>query len=124
MQHLPQPEHLDTGATPADMTAALVLMQQRAQEAASVLKALANPGRLILLCHLAQGEQTVTGLGAVTGIGQPTLSQQLGVLRHERLVATRRDGKHIHYRVASPAVHALLLTLYRLYCDPNADSFH
>lgn len=89
-----------------------------------MLKALANPDRLMLLCHLLDAEHTVADLGAITGIVQPTLSQQLGVLRNEGLVAPRREGKFIHYCVASPAVRAILRTLYRLYCAPGAASTH
>lgn len=95
-------------------------LQQRSGEATALLKALANPDRLILLCHLLAGERTVADLGELTGIAQPTLSQQLGVLRNESLVATRREGKFIHYRVASPGVRAILRTLYRLFCAPGA----
>jgi ArsR family transcriptional regulator len=99
-------------------------LQHRSQEAAALLKALANPDRLLLLCHLLDTEHTVAELGEITGILQPTLSQQLAVLRHEGLVATRREGKHIHYRVASPAVRAVLRTLYRLYCTPGSAVTH
>ncbi len=89
-----------------------------------MLKALANPDRLMLLCHLHDAERTVAQLGELTGIGQPTRSQQLAVLREEGLVATRREGKNVHYRVASPAVRAILRTLYRLYCAPGAAPLH
>ena len=99
-------------------------LQERSQEAAALLKALANPDRLMLLCHLQCAEHMVAKLGDITGIAQPTLSQQLGVLRNEGLVATRREGKFIHYRVASPAVRAILRTLYRLYCAPGVAAVH
>ena len=99
-------------------------LQHRAQEAAALLKTLANPDRLLLLCHLLDAERTVAELGEITGIAQPTLSQQLAVLRHEELVATRREGKSIHYRVASPAVRAVLRTLHRLYCAPGGAAVH
>lgn len=99
-------------------------LQDRSQEAAALLKALANPDRLMLLCHLQGTELMVAELGEITSIVQPTLSQQLGVLRNEGLVATRREGKFIHYRVASPAVRAILRTLYRLYCAPGAAAVH
>ena len=99
-------------------------LRHRAQEAAALLKVLANPHRLMLLCHLLGGERPVAGLAAITGITQPTLSQQLGVLRNEGLVAARREGKSVHYRVASPAVRALLRTLYRLYCAPGGAGIH
>ncbi len=91
--------------------------QERATEAANLLKALANPDRLLLLCQLVGGEHTVTELGVLARIEQPSLSQQLGVLRGERLVATRREGKNVFYRVASPAALAVLETLYGLFCN-------
>jgi DNA-binding transcriptional ArsR family regulator len=94
-------------------------MQPRAAEAAALLKALGNPARLLLACHLAEGEHSVGELGLRTGIDQPNLSQQLGVLREQGLVATRRDGKHVHYHVASPAALALLRSLNTIYCAPQ-----
>jgi DNA-binding transcriptional ArsR family regulator len=66
---------------------------------------------------MAQGERSVSELEADLDIRQPTLSQQLAVLRAEGLVATRRDGKRIFYAVAEPKVLALLGTLYTLYCS-------
>ena len=95
-------------------------MRAAAFHAGGLLKALANPDRLLLLCQLTQGEQTVGALEAALGIRQPSLSQQLGVLRQEGLVATRRDGKQIHYSVASPEALAVLQLLYQLYC-PKED---
>lgn len=106
------------------MAGAVAELQYRCDEAAALLKVLANPDRLLLLCHLLGAERPVAELGAMTGIAQPTLSQQLGVLRNEGLVATRREGKSVHYRVASPAARALLRTLYRLYCGPGAAAPH
>lgn len=80
------------------------------------LKLLANEDRLLLLCQLSQGELCVGELEEALGIRQPTLSQQLGVLRSEGVVETRRDGKHIFYRVSDPALLEVLAVLYRLYC--------
>lgn len=97
----------------------------RANDAAQLLKALANPDRLLLLCQLVDGERSVTELGALSGITQPSLSQQLAVLRGERLVATRRAGKSVIYRVNSPAALAILQTLYGLFCaEPTAADAH
>jgi ArsR family transcriptional regulator len=93
-------------------------MRARAVEAAVLLKALANPARLRLLCQLVGGERNVSDLGVSAGIGQPSLSQQLGVLRGERLVATRREGKQMIYRLASPAALTVLKALYGLFRDP------
>ena len=84
-----------------------------AGHAVGLLKLLANEDRLLLLCQLSQGELSVSEL---EDIRQPTLSQQLGVLRNEGVVNTRREGKRIHYSVADPALLQVLELLYRLYC--------
>jgi DNA-binding transcriptional ArsR family regulator len=87
-----------------------------ASEAVSALKLLANEARLLLLCQLSQGEMCVSDLEEALDIHQPTLSQQLGVLRTEGVVNTRRQGKNIFYSVADPALLEILTVLYRLYC--------
>lgn len=97
----------------ADMSAA-------AGQACGLLRALANEDRLLLLCQLSQGEQSVSELEETVGIRQPTLSQQLGVLRNEGLVATRRDGKRIYYSVADADALAVLATLYQRFCPKEA----
>ena len=70
-------------------------LRSAAAEGVSVLKVLANVDRLLLLCQLSQGEHCVSELENELGIVQPTLSQQLGVLRSEGVVSTRRQGKNI-----------------------------
>ena len=105
-------------ARPSPGAAASMDLHARAGEAAALLKALANPDRLLLLCQLVSGERSVGDLGVLAGIEQPSLSQQLSVLRGERLVATRRDGKQVIYRIASPAALTVLEALYGLYCEP------
>ena len=100
----------------------LTVLHDNANRAASLLKSLANQDRLLLLCQLVAGERTVSELEKLTGIRQPTLSQQLGVLRNESLVSTRREGKWIYYRVASHEAMAILETLYGLYCGAPQDS--
>ena len=106
----------------ASPSLASVELQARAEDAANLLKALANPDRLLLLCQLVEGERSVTELGMLSGIAQPSLSQQLGVLRGERLVATRREGKSVIYRIDSPAAMAVLQTLYGLFCNPHTST--
>lgn len=93
-------------------------MRKVADEAAGLLRALANPNRLLLLCHLSQGERCVSDLEEELGIEQPTLSQQLTVLRTQELVNTRRNGKRIYYSVADPKALKVLETLYQLFCAP------
>ena len=87
-----------------------------AEKASKLLKALSNQDRLLLLCQMAQGEFSVSELEAITSIQQPTLSQQLTVLRLEGLVNTRREGKQIFYSIASDEALAVLQVLYQLYC--------
>lgn len=87
-----------------------------AGRAVAALKVLANEDRLLLLCQLSQAEMCVGDMEQALGIRQPTLSQQLGVLRNEGVVSTRRDGKNIFYRVADPAMLEILALLYQLYC--------
>ena len=94
----------------------VLALRQAAGEAVAALKALGNPERLLLLCQMSQGEISVGDLETELGIHQPTLSQQLGVLRREGMVATRREGKKVFYSVADARLLALLRTLYTLYC--------
>ena len=96
-------------------------LRQAAGEAVAALKALGNPERLLLLCQMSQGETSVADLEAQLDIHQPTLSQQLGVLRREGLVATRREGRNVFYSVSDPRLLALLRTLYSQYC-PKEDT--
>ena len=91
-------------------------MRLAAAKAGGLLKALANPDRLLLLCQLSHGEHCVSELEELLGIEQPTLSQQLGVLREERLVMTRRDGKQIFYSIASKEALAVIQVLYQQFC--------
>lgn len=92
-------------------------MQRAADDACGLMKTLANPDRLMLLCQLAHsGEMSVGELEDALGIHQPTLSQQLTVLRDEALVDTRRDGKFVYYRVRQGPALALVEALYQQFC--------
>ncbi|RZL36000.1 MAG: transcriptional regulator [Rubrivivax sp.] len=95
-------------------------LRQAAGQAVAALKVLANEDRLLLLCQLSQGEMAVGDLEETLGIHQPTLSQQLGVLRGEGVVDTRRDGKRIFYSVADARLLQMLAVLYDLYCPQEA----
>jgi DNA-binding transcriptional ArsR family regulator len=91
-------------------------LRQSAAQCCMLLKAMAHEDRLLLLCQLTQGEQNVGELEATVGIRQPSLSQHLGVLREEGLVAARRQGKYIYYSLASQEVIAIMQTLSTLFC--------
>jgi ArsR family transcriptional regulator len=94
----------------------LEIMKTSAAQACRLMKVLSNPDRLMLLCQLSLGEKRVGELEEILGIAQPTLSQQLTVLRDEELVTTRRDGKHIYYQIASPQALAVMQVLYEQFC--------
>lgn len=97
-------------------------MQASAADACRLMKVLANPDRLLILCQLSQGEKRVSELEELLGIVQPTLSQQLTVLRDEELVSTRREGKSIYYQLTSPRALAVMQVLYLQFCNFSTDS--
>ncbi|WP_372828441.1 ArsR/SmtB family transcription factor [Polaromonas sp.] len=103
----------------AETTMDIDMLRSSAEEASRLMKALSNPARLLLLCQLAQGEQRVGELEAMVGIVQPTLSQQLGVLRDEGLVSTRRESKNIYYQIDSPEALAVMNVLYEQFCNTS-----
>ncbi len=93
------------------------ILRRSAKEAGRLMKALSNPDRLLLVCQLAQGELRVGELEEIVGIVQPTLSQQLSVLREDGLVSTRREGTAIYYRIDSEQALAVMAVLYEQFCD-------
>ena len=95
----------------------LKAMQAKAGKVASLLGALANDRRLLILCKLVEtGEATVGTLADEVGLSQSALSQHLARMREEGIVAFRRDGQSLWYRIADPKVEQLFATLHRLYC--------
>lgn len=95
----------------------MVEKKASAAKACSMLKILANEDRLLILCQLIQGKKNVGELEQTLGIRQPTLSQQLTVLRDEKLVSTERQGKYIYYSLASPEAVQIMNTLFSVYCQ-------
>lgn len=85
-------------------------------EAATMLRALANQQRLLILCHLATGEMSVSALHGRMDLSQSALSQHLARLREEGLVANRRQAQTLFYRVADERALRLLSVLHELYC--------
>ena len=113
-----QPAHVKSTTDATDFASIDLAkhMQEASTQASQLLKSLSHPDRLLLLCQLTQGEYCVSELERLVGINQPSLSQQLGILRKDQLVATRRDGKQIYYRVASDDALAVLQLLYQRFC--------
>ncbi|MFQ0812757.1 ArsR family transcriptional regulator [Brucella anthropi] len=110
------------GARAHENTMTRTQMEGRAAEVAELLKTLSHPARLMLACTLAEREYSVGELEEALGIHQPTLSQQLGVLREAGIVETRRDAKQIFYRLAEVKAGQLIEALYGIFCTPEARS--
>lgn len=96
------------------------LLKSSAGDATRFLKAIANRNRLLILCHLIDGEKSVGELERVIGLRQPTLSQQLARLRVGHLVRTRRDSKSVYYSIADADIGSVLTVLYSKFCAPRA----
>ena len=90
-----------------------------AGEAAKLLRALGNERRLMILCQLTDGERSVGELLPLVGLSQSALSQHLAVLREEAVVATRREGQTIWYRIDDPAAMKVVATLAEIFCPPD-----
>jgi ArsR family transcriptional regulator len=96
--------------------AELKKMQSSAEDACKLMKVLSNRDRMMLLCEIAQAEKCVGELETALDLHQPSLSQQLTVLRKEKLVKTRREGKQIYYSLSSQVAVAVMGLLYKYYC--------
>jgi len=97
-------------------------MMQNAERAAAFLKAISHEGRLMILCHLVEGEKSVSELEELLSARQAAVSQQLARLRYEGLVASRRDGKTIYYRLSDDRPRQILDVLYALFCENDGAS--
>jgi DNA-binding transcriptional ArsR family regulator len=95
-------------------------MQHHADDAAELLKRLAHPARLLVLCLLVDGELAVNQLEQHVGLSQSALSQHLAVLREHGLVTTRREGSSVYYQVAAGPWLDVLKALYGHYCGAPA----
>lgn len=92
-------------------------MQQGAAQAAALLRSVGNESRLMVLCLLIEhGELSVGALLEQLELSQSALSQHLGRMRDDGLVASRREGQVVHYRIEDPAVERLLAVLKNIYC--------
>jgi len=95
-------------------------IQENAKRASTLLKAMSNQHRLMILCQLVPGEKCVGELELIVGLSQSALSQHLARLRRDNLVATRREAQTIHYSLAGDEASAVIETLYGLYCSTEA----
>ena len=91
-------------------------MADHAEDAALLLKSLAHPARLLVLCRLVEGEATVTELQGLGALSMSALSQHLAVLREAGLVETRREAQAIHYSLAESPALGVMKALHEAYC--------
>lgn len=98
-------------------TIPVATLERQAAEVAAILSAIANERRLMLLCKLVEwGEASVSRLAEAVGLSQSALSQHLAKLREAGIVAFRRDGQTLWYRIADARIEELFSTLHRLFC--------
>ncbi|MEK7821292.1 MAG: metalloregulator ArsR/SmtB family transcription factor [Pseudomonadota bacterium] len=100
--------------------AALQTIQSNARRASTLLKAMSNQHRLMILCQLVPGEKSVGELERIIGLSQSALSQHLARLRRDQLVRTRRAAQTIFYSLNGEEASAVIETLYGLYCGTTA----
>lgn len=97
-------------------------MARHAEDAAHFLKLMANPHRLMILCHLLESELSVSAINRHVPLSQSALSQHLAILRNSGMVSTRRQQQTIFYRLANPGVQAIMDQLYQQFCAPAGAS--
>jgi DNA-binding transcriptional ArsR family regulator len=95
-------------------------LQDKAGDAANLLKSMSNESRLLILCNLVEGEKSVGELQSQVNLSQSALSQHLAVLRRDGVVSTRRSAQSIFYTLASDPVRDIMGTLYAYFCGPKA----
>ncbi len=100
----------------------LIELQSKAEAVEALLKSVGNRKRLIVLCELSKGEQSVGALQQALGLSQSALSQHLARLRLDGVVTARRESQTIHYSLASEKVSRLINLLDELYCAPACDA--
>jgi DNA-binding transcriptional ArsR family regulator len=106
--------------TPNEDEGLATAMAEQAEAAAELLKAMANPQRLRVLCLLAEGERSVGEINAAVALSQSALSQHLAVLREQGLVQTRREAQSIRYSLVDGPVARLIHALHDIYCPAPA----
>jgi ArsR family transcriptional regulator, virulence genes transcriptional regulator len=92
-----------------------------ADRASEFLKSMANPQRLRILCLIMEGERPVGEIAEAIGANQSSVSQNLALMRREGLVAPRRDGQTIYYRLAEKKLVKILKVLTDMFCPPEGN---
>ena len=96
-------------------------MALKAENVETLLKAMANRQRLMILCQLLNQEMSVSAIVQSIGLSQSAISQHLSVLRNDGLVATRRESQTIYYSISNEQVFKLMELLYAMFCQPDEE---
>ena len=113
---------INTAPPPPPEPADLQALDEAAVAACDLLKALASPNRLKILCHLLGGEKSVGQVATLVGIRETAASQHLGLLRRDRLVDCRRAGQTVYYRMVSPTAERIIAVLHDAFCPAGPDA--
>lgn len=97
----------------------LLKLKSNAESAVVLLKTMAHRDRLLILCHLSEGEISAGDLARKSLLSQSAFSQHLAILRNEELVTTRRSSQMIYYSLANSDVLNVLMTLKQIFCNEN-----
>lgn len=95
----------------------IVGMKKQCNNVASILKAISHPQRLMLLCHLADGEKTVGELEELCGCSQSAISQFLKTMKHKKMLTSEKRGLFVYYRMHNPKVKKLVFSLSKIFCS-------
>jgi DNA-binding transcriptional ArsR family regulator len=92
-------------------------MKAQCSEVAAIMKALAHPQRLMLMCHMAEGEKNVSEMLELCDISQSQLSQFLNRMQREKLLKIRKEGNFVFYSISDKKVLKLIQSMQKIFCD-------
>lgn len=93
------------------------LMKSKCTEVSSIMKAIAHPQRLMIMCHLAEGEKNVSELLGLCEVSQSQLSQFLNRMQRERLLKVRREGNFSFYSIADKNISKMIQAMQKIFCN-------
>lgn len=92
------------------------LMRSQCEEVSAIMKAIAHPERLMLMCHLAEGEKNVSELFDLCEVSQSQLSQFLNRMQREKLLKVRKEGHYSYYSIADKNISKLIQSMQKIFC--------
>lgn len=93
------------------------MMKSQCNEVSVIMKALAHPQRLMIMCHIAEGEKNVGEILDLCDLSQSQLSQFLNRMQRERLLKVRKEGNFVFYSIAEKKVLKLIQSMQKIFCN-------